>query len=270
MTLLATTPDRVRTRARAVPAAVAVQAIRWSTIAAAVGLWQWACENPLKDNGYLAPPSAVVTRGIPAVLTGAPLHELGHTTLRFLVAFAITAVVGTGLGLLAGRAHPQAFAGLRDVVSVVYALPLVPFYPLFVLWLGLGARSEIAFGAIHGAIPVILMVMTASAAIPPSYMAASRAMGAGGPQRVFAVMLPAVVPDLVSALKIGAALTLLGVLLAELMISVDGVGSYIAAQVTSQQGAQLDAMVLVVCIGAFCVNAALTAAERRASRWRPA
>ena len=38
----------------------------------------------------------------------------------------------------------------RDVTAVLYALPLVPFYPLFVLWLGLGAPAEVAFGAVHG------------------------------------------------------------------------------------------------------------------------
>jgi NitT/TauT family transport system permease protein len=245
-----------------------VLAVRWATILATLIGWQVVCDGPLAGSGYLTGPVDVVRDGLPAVLSGTPLQELGHTTFRFLIAFVITAVLGTVLGLVAGRLQQQLFAGVRDVVSVVYALPMVPFYPLFVLWLGLGARSEIAFGVIHGVVPVILLVMTASAGIPANYTASSRAMGAGPVRRLWSITLPAVVPDAVSAVKIGAALTLLGVLLAELMISVNGVGSFIAARVTSQSAAQLDAMVLVVCVGALVVNAALTAAERRVSAWR--
>ena len=53
------------------------------------------------------------------------------------------------------------------------------------------------------------------------------------------------------------------------MISVGGVGSYVAAQISNQQAATLDAMVLLVCLGALLVNALLSGIERRASRWRP-
>lgn len=244
-----------------------VQVVRWGTIAVAVVAWELVTRGPLAGNGYLAGPVDVVTQGLPEIAASDPLQALWHTTFRFLLAFAITAVVGTVTGLVMGRLHAQLFAGLRDVVSVLYALPMAPFYPLFVLWLGLGDRSEVAFGVIHGVVPVVLLTMTASATIPSGYLVAARSMGARRGQYLWSVMLPAVVPQLVSALKIGAALSLLGVLLAELMISVGGVGSFIAGRISSQQAAPLDAMVLVVCVGAFAVNSALSALEQWTSRW---
>ncbi|CAN5677516.1 ABC transporter permease [soil metagenome] len=266
MTTLATGPRSASLRAPS--ERTTVLALRWGTVALAVLAWELVCRGPLADNGYLASPSQVVLTGLPAIAQSEPLAALGHTTARFLAAFAITALLGTLSGLLAGRAHRQTFAGVRDVVSVLYSLPMAPFSPLFVIWLGLGPRSEVAFGVIHGVIPVVLLTMTASAAVPESYVSAGRAMGAGRLQRLLLVLLPAVTPQLVTALKIGAALSLLGILLAELMISVGGVGSFIASRISSQQGAALDAMVLVVCVGALAVNAALSAAERRASRWQ--
>lgn len=108
--------------------------------------------------------------------------------------------------------------------------------PLFVLWLGLGDGSEIAFGAIHGIIPVILMTMTAGASVDPAVLDSGRAMGAGRLRRLLFLVVPACLPDIIGALKIGAA---------------------------------LDAMVLVVCAGALVVNAVLSAIEKRASRGRP-
>ncbi len=266
MTALGTSPRS--TSLRRPSEGVAALALRWGTVGVVLLVWELACRGPLADNGYLASPTEVVFTGLPEIVRSEPLQALGHTTARFLMAFAITAVLGTVVGLLAGRAHRQTFAGVRDVVSVLYSLPMAPFYPLFVLWLGLGTRSEVAFGVIHGVIPVILLTMTASACVPENYVSAGRAMGAGRGQRLLWVLLPAVTPQLVTALKIGAALSLLGVLLAELMISVGGVGSFIASRISSQQAAPLNAMVLVVCVGALAVNAALTSAERRASGWQ--
>lgn len=267
MASVATTPGAQRQAFSRISERTAVQGVRWATIVAVVAVWELLCRGPLAHNGYLAAPSVVLTDGLPGIMSPDALQGLGHTTLRFLIAFALTALLGTLLGLTIGRTHHHMFAGLRDVVSVLYSLPMAPFYPLFVLWLGLGDKSEVAFGVIHGVIPVILLGMTASASIPTNYITASRTMGASRRQRMRLVMLPAVTPQLISALKIGAALTLLGILLAELMISVGGVGSFMAANIASQQAAPLDAMVLVVCVGAFLTNAALSATENRASRW---
>ncbi|WP_354002950.1 ABC transporter permease [Microbacterium elymi] len=166
-------------------------------------------------------------------------------------------------GSLLGRLSRGSFAGSRDVVSILYALPMVPFYPLLVLWLGLGAPSEVAFGVIHGIVPVVLIVMTASNVVRPDLLTSAQVMGAGSGQRLLWVVLPATLPEVVGALKIGASLTMLGVLLAELMISVDGIGSFITQQITNHQGARLDAMIVVVCIGVVVINTLLSALERR-------
>lgn len=251
-------------------APAAAPLLRWGTIAALVLLWEGVGDGPLAGNPYIAPPSRVLTVGVAALADPVTAAALWATTSRFLVAFAITAVLGSLMGLGLGRVAPPVFRGARDVVTILYALPMVPFYPLFVLWLGLGMRSEIAFGVIHGIIPVILLAMTASAGVAPGLLEAGAAMGANRAQRLRSITLPAVLPDLVAALKIGASLSLLGVLLGELMISVDGVGTFLTNQINNGRAAPLDAMVLVVCVGVVVMNALLSLAERRASRWRTA
>ncbi|WP_433360247.1 ABC transporter permease [Actinoplanes sp. CA-142083] len=233
--------------------------------AAAVGLllvvWQ------VFAGGYLAPPSEVFTTGVAYLFEADTLSGLGVTTVRFLAAFALTAVLGVGVGLVLGRSG-RFVPPARDVFSVLYTLPLVPFYPLFVLWLGLGFRSEVAFGAVHGVVPVVLGTMAAASRVDATLITAARAMGAGRARALTMVVLPAIVPDVVGALRIGAALSLLGVLLAELMVSVDGVGRVISALIANLRGAEADAVILAVCAGAVVVNVLLLSGERRLSRWR--
>jgi NitT/TauT family transport system permease protein len=245
-----------------------VGAVRWGTVLVVLVVWEIVCDSVLRGNAFLAPPSQVLTSGLVAIGQPTNLLALWQMSSRFFEAFGIVAVAGTLLGLMLGRLHRHVFHGARDVVTVLYALPMVPFYPLFVLWLGLGMRSEVAFGVVHGVIPVILITMTASAAVDTTLISSGDALGASRLQRLRLIILPAILPDVLAALKVGAALSLLGVLLGELMISIDGVGSFIQGQINNHQAAPLDAMILVVCLGVVFINVALSAIERRTSRWR--
>ena len=257
-------PARPHRTTRAWPA----QVVRWATVVLFLALWEFLLDGPFAGNNFIAAPSGVVSRGLPVIFEPANLNALWQTTSRFLQAFAIVAVFGTAIGLVLGRIHRQVFHGARDVVTVLYALPMVPFYPLFVLWLGLGMRSEVAFGVIHGIIPVILITMTASAGVDPNLVTSGDSMGASALQRLRLIILPAILPDVFSALKIGAALSLLGVLLGELMISIDGIGTFISGQINNHGAAPLDAMIIVVCVGVVVINVILSAIERRVSKWR--
>ncbi|GIM89769.1 ABC transporter permease [Paractinoplanes toevensis] len=241
--------------------------LRWLSIALLAVAWELVCRTVIRSDDYLAPPSRVLTTGLTYLADRDTLAGLGVTTTRFLGAFAITALVGVTLGLALGRTG-RLVPAARDIFTVFYTLPLVPFYPLFVLWFGLGFRSEVAFGAIHGAVPVVLGTMAAASRVDETLITATRAMGAGRTRVLTMVVLPATVPDVVGALRIGAALSLLGVLLAELMVSVDGVGHIIAALIANLRGPELDAVILAVCVGAAVVNAGLHRGERRLSRWR--
>lgn len=246
---------------------MSVRALRWGAVAVLLAGWEIATRTLTPSRQYMAPPSQVLTSGLGYVVSADALGGLWVTTVRFLAAFAIAAVAGVGLGLVLGRAGRLAPAA-RDVFAVFYALPLVPFYPVLVLWFGLGLRSEVAFGALHGVVPVVLVTMAAAGRVDGTLIAAARAMGASRWRTLGMVVLPAVVPDVVGALRVGAALSLLGVLLAELMISVDGVGGVIASLIAGMRGADLDAVILVVCAGAAGVNNALQMVEGRVSRWR--
>ncbi|MEU4242670.1 ABC transporter permease subunit [Actinoplanes sp. NPDC026619] len=241
--------------------------LRWITIALLLAAWELLCRTLVRSGDYLAPPSRVLTSGAAYLTRADTLAGLGVTTIRFLGAFAITALLGVVLGLALGRTG-RLMPPARDIFSVLYTLPLVPFYPLFVLWFGLGFRSEVAFGAIHGMVPVVLGTMAASSRVDETLITATRAMGAGRTRVLTMVVLPATIPDVVGALRIGAALSLLGVLLAELMVSVDGAGHLIAALIANLRGPELDAVILAVCLGAVAVNAALQLTERHLSRGR--
>jgi ABC-type nitrate/sulfonate/bicarbonate transport system permease component len=242
--------------------------LRWATLVGILVMWEVVARVLVSGNGYIAPPSAALTEGVRDFLDAGGLEGLWQTTSRYVTAFAVVAACGPLLGLALGRLGGPLFGGARDVLTVLFALPMVPFYPLLVLWFGLGAGSEVVFGIIHGLVPVVLMTMIASRTVPTALIDSGRSMGASRWQVLVRVAAPAVLPDVMGALKVGGALTLLGVLLGELMITVDGVGAVITGAIANSQAATLTAVVSLVCLGAVLVNALLAAIERHLSFWR--
>lgn len=257
---------RRRPRSQSRRPRTAAIALRWATLVVLVGGWQLALGGG-KSHDYFAPPSAIISDGVPYLGSTAGIDGLWATAQEFLIAFFIAAVVGILLGVLLGLSrHVAPVAG--DTVYLLYTLPQVPFYPLFVLYFGVGRSSEIAFGVTHGVMPILLTVIAATSRVDPDLLTAAHSMGADRRMRIRCIILPAIVPELMTALRVGAALTLIGVVIGQVLVSVDGVGGLIGQLSGNLQAAPLDAVVLAVCIAAILVNSGLRVAERRLSRWR--
>ena len=241
--------------------------IRWVTIALAIGVWQLLVGG--SDGSYFAAPSKIATTGVSYLGSSECLHGLSTTAQEFLIAFVISAIVGIAIGVLFGLSrHTAPVVG--DAAYLLYTLPQVPLYPLFVVTLGTGRPAEIAFGVSHGVLPVVITVVAAASRVDGQLLKAARSMGAGRLATIRTFVLPAIVPELITALRIGASLSLIGVVIGQVLVAVDGVGVLITQLVGTLQAAKLDAVVLAVCVAAVLVNAALRVVERRLSRWRPA
>lgn len=242
-------------------------AIRWATVLGLLGVWEGVCELWASHSSYFAAPSAIIGSGFPYLVQGSTLTEIATTAQRFLVAFAISAIAGIAIGIVLGRAR-HFYLPARNILYVFYTLPLVPFYPLLTLWLGIGFRSETAFGVLHGIWPVIFGTMAAVRQVDPPLVDAARSLGAGRLTRARKVMLPAIEPDVVGALRLAASLSLIGVLIAEILISVQGIGGQINQLVGTLQPARLDAVIVVIWLAAVVINTTVGLVERRVSRWR--
>src|SRR3546814_11202875 len=89
---------------------------------------------------------------------------------------------------------------------------------------GLGLSAKIAFGVIHGIIPIVIFTMTAVRNIRPVYLRSIRTHRLTPWQGAVHVLIPATVPEIVAGLRIGFSLTLLGTLLGAMFASQRGFG----------------------------------------------
>jgi NitT/TauT family transport system permease protein len=142
-------------------------------------------------------------------------------------------------------------------------MPKITLYPVILLMFGLGMSGKVAFGALHGILPVALLTMAAIRNIPLVYLKSARAMQLSTWQTIRTVLLPATIPELVSGLRIGLTVTLLGVLLSEMFASKKGLGFLIINAESLLQTREMLTVALVLFAFAAAANAALLWAEHR-------
>jgi NitT/TauT family transport system permease protein len=151
------------------------------------------------------------------------LGSLPTTLGEILAAYAIACGGGILVGQLIG-ASPIARRMLLPVIRSAYAVPLVVLYPVMMVWFGLGPESKIAFAAIYAFIPTMLTAVAGVAALNPALGETARAFGATRAQQILYIALPASLPSLVAALRLGGALVIVGVIVAEMLGAADGLG----------------------------------------------
>jgi NitT/TauT family transport system permease protein len=178
------------------------------------------------------------------------------TAAAFAYALALAYGIGLAIGIFMG-AHRLSGAVGEPILVALYSLPKITLYPVILLIFGLGLPGKVAFGALHGVLPVALLTMAAIRDIAPVYLKSAQVLQLTRMQTVATVLLPATLPEVVAGLRIGFTVTLLGVLLAEMFAAKQGLGFLIMNAMSLLQGEEMIAIAVILFAFAACANAAL-------------
>jgi NitT/TauT family transport system permease protein len=242
-----------------------MNARRAIAIVVALGLWEAIRRLNLVAPLLLASPSEMVS----ALIASWPeyLEALRFTVTEIAVALAAAWVIGIAIGIAAGMAP---FAGLvaGPLLSSLFAVPLITWYPLFMVWFGLGMTSKIVYAVVSGFIPIAINTMNGIRGLDRSYPRFGRAIGCSRRQLIMRILLPMAMPSIMSGLRIGTALVVIGVIVAEMLASFGGIGYLIAYYRSIYETAHVY-MGIVFALGcALAANWGLSLMERRFTRWR--
>ena len=187
--------------------------------------------------------------------------HLRETFLAFCWAWVLAMGGGLSAGLLLGSSR---LAGevMEPVLMALYSVPKVTLYPIVLLLFGIGMQAKVAFGFVHGVLPVALLTMNAIRHLPGVYRRTGRAMRLGSGQEVAFVLLPAALPEIASGVRMGTALTLLGVMIGELFASQRGLGFLLMTAIEGADVPRILGVVVVVTVFALVLNAGMVRVER--------
>jgi NitT/TauT family transport system permease protein len=163
-------------------------------------------------------------------------------------------------------AHRLSGEVAEPMLMALYSVPKITLYPVILLLFGLGVSAKIAFGALHGIIPVIIFSMNAVRSMRPVYLRSARAMRLTLLQTGWHVMVPATLPEIVTGFRLGVALTLLGTLIGEMFASQRGIGYMLLKAMESNEPATIMALALLLIVFATCASWLLLAIDNRLHR----
>jgi ABC-type nitrate/sulfonate/bicarbonate transport system permease component len=248
-------------------------AVRLGSIAAFLGLW--AVASGIVEIGKLFNP--IFLPG-PWVVAG-KLLELGAdgqlwthvvaTLERVAVGFTTGAVLALTLGVLAG--HVRAVRTVVEpVVELLRPIPPLAMLPLFIVWVGIGEGSKIGFITYATFFPMFLTTVHAVGRIDPRLVRAAQSLGARRRQLFLHVILPAALPEVLTGIRLGVALSFFVIVISEFIAAEAGLGYLINDGRNFFLVAQmLGAAVLLGLLG-YLGNAAVAWLERRLLRWQHA
>ena len=168
---------------------------------------------------------------------------------RVAAGFLLSVVTGVPLGLLIGHSVRLRQA-LLPTVNFFRSLSPLAWIPFAILWLGIGDPPAIFLIFMAAVFPIVLSTSAAVANIPSVYFRVGRDLGLGPLELLRQVTLPAIAPQVITALRVTAGLAWLVVVAAEMIAGTDGLGF---AVWDARNGLRIDllaaAMVVIGLIG---------------------
>jgi NitT/TauT family transport system permease protein len=189
--------------------------------------------------------------------------DASSTGIAFAYACIIGVLGGMVLGLLLGL---NRFAGdvADPILGTVYSIPKITLYPIILLIFGLSLAAKVAFGVIHGIFPVAIFTMSAVRNVAPVHRRTAKALRLSPVATIITVLAPAAIPEILSGIRIGIAVTLLGILIAELFASSSGIGYALIRATDLHNVVDIFALTLLLFLFALAINTLLHISERRA------
>ncbi len=218
---------------------------------------------------------AFVTLGhVPPVILPSPLATLGYivehwdillqqavpTTVESIVGFGLATVLGVSLAILITYSR-LAREALYPNLVFFQLIPKIALAPLFIIWLGIGAQSRIAFAVFIAFFPVVIATTAGFMSADRGMVRLCRSLTATEGQVFLHVRFPAALPYIFSGMKVAVTLAIIGVIIGEFITAQAGLG-YLIIFSTARADTEVSmAAIVVLCACGLLLYGAVALAE---------
>ena len=234
-------------------------------IVALLVLW-WVLTTGTQTIGQLYFPSPESLWTAVTTLNTQLLTDAGATLLRVLVSWIGGSALGVLVGLLMARTR-WFFYVINPVIEAVRPVPPVALIPFVILWFGIGDSGKIFLGALACFMVMVVNTTVACGNVPPVYVQAARSLGASRNQVYRTVVLPAIVPEILSGFRIGSALAFAVVVAAEFQGADAGIGRLIMSASRTLNTSVVLLGTVVIAILAVLLDLAISRLSAYITRW---
>jgi ABC-type nitrate/sulfonate/bicarbonate transport system permease component len=243
--------------------------VAWATriaiLAALIVVWQIAAValGPL----FLPQPLAVVYATITLFGNGTIELALEQSMTVYLIAFGISLAIGIPLGLVMGGVRAVGDA-VDSFINLFNSMPRIALIPLMVAWFGLGVTAKIAIVILLAFFPIVINTYNGVLNTDKDLLEAATSFGASRGQLFTRVMLRAALSNIITGIRLGASVGILGVVVAELFTAITGLGGLIVQYGNLFELNDYFVPVLVLSIIGVTISEGLKYVEKRLTPWK--
>ena len=242
-------------------------AVRTGMFALVLALWQWPGGYFIGDK-WISSPALVFQRLVSMARDGSLARNTNATlqeTLLGLIAGILVGIVG---GILIARAPTVIARAIDPYLLAGYSLPRVALAPFFILWFGIGLASKVVLVVSVVGFVVLFNVRQGMESVDTDMLDAMRSMRAGRWEVIRYVVMPSLVPWILSAVKIAVGIGFVAAVVGELVGSTKGLGWYISQSLNSFDMTGGVTSLVIMAVLALLLYAVVGEIERRVCRWQ--
>ncbi len=225
----------------------------------------WQILFEIAGNDALAPPVATFRYLGQLLETTDFWMNVGATATAFVLALIISLVFGLLIGLALGL-HRFSGEVAEPMLVSFYSVPKITLYPIVLLAFGIGMPAKVAFGAIHGIVPMAIFTMTAVRTIRPVLLKTARVMRLPRLDVARSIIIPSALPEIFTGIRVSFALTLIGTILGEMFGSQRGLGYLLMTAIGLQNVRMIMAVTLLLVLFAATISVDMLAIDCRLRR----
>lgn len=231
-----------------------------------LALWEYSADRFIPSL-FISRPSLIGRTMWKWLLDGTYAHNLWVTLEATVAGFALGAIGGMVCGYFTGTWRRLGDV-LQPIITALYTLPRLALAPLFLLWFGLGMQFRVVFASVIVFFLVYYNTFFGVREVDNELIAAVRIMGANRWQLARRVIVPSALTWVAAGLKISVPYALVGVVVAEMLASSEGLGYLLSKNAEQFAAHGTFAAIAGILVIAFAIDALVDLITRNALKWK--
>lgn len=232
-----------------------------------LSIWQFMGQFDSLMSKYMSSPTATLGAGWVMLFDTSFWQDISVSLQEFGLGFLLAVVVGLIFGL--GMGVNKRFCYLLEpLIMAMNATPRMALIPIILLWFGIGLASKIVVVFLGAVIPIMINTMVGIQSVDSVLLRAAESFGAKKRDVYFKILFPGSVPSIMAGIKLGLGRGLLGMIIAEMYVSVSGVGNAIMIYGQAIRVNELIFMIALVSFFGFSLVSAVGKLEKRLCHWK--
>ncbi|MDH3463565.1 MAG: ABC transporter permease subunit, partial [Acidimicrobiia bacterium] len=189
------------------------------------------------------------------------------TTARaFAIGYGVATVLGLTIGLIMGRSRLAEYV-LDPYVALMYALPSIAMIPVLVLWFGIGDLLRVVLVILASTFPIIYNTSTGVKNVDPDLIEVGLSFNASQRKIASSIIFPGALPLIFAGLRIGLSGALVGIIGAEIIAVITGLGGLVIEYADRFQMANMFVPIIFIAGIAVLITAGMNRVQTIFNRW---